>query len=282
MHSFGTAEVSRLTEIPAASVRAMVRARYVSPTRGPRGSLRFSFQDLVLLRTARALVAARLPRRRVGDALRALRDMLPDELPAGGLSITAAGGRVVVHEGGEQREVLSGQLLLALRIEPQGQTVRLLDVAAPAPDAAATDADAAHANVDECDRQFEAALMLEDSDVAAAVDAYRACVDRHAHCGAAANLGRLLHLQGQISEAVALYRSVREPDADVLYNLAVALEDQGHAEEALATYARVVAMEEGHADAHHNLARLYQETGDTRRALRHWSAYRRLSRAGRD
>lgn len=269
MHRFGTAEVSRLTDIPPASVRAMVRARYVSPSRGPRGSLRFSFQDLVLLRTARALVAARVPRRRVGDALRALREKLPDELPASGLSITAAGGRVVVHEGGEQREVLSGQLLLSLRIEPEGKTVRLVEVSRPA----------AEADGGECERQFEAALALEDSDVAAAVEAYRACVDRHAHCGAAANLGRLLHLQGRISEAVALYRSVREPDADVLYNLAVALEDQGNADEAQQAYQRVLAMDEGYADAHHNLARLYQEAGDTRRALRHWSAYRRLSRA---
>ena len=250
----------------------MVRAKYVSPRRGPRGSLRFSFQDLVLLRTARSLLAARLSARRVGTALRAIRAQLPKNPPANGFSVTAAGDRVVVHEAGEQRDALTGQLLLAFEVRVDGGKIQLIDIASPCVDAAAT--------TDSCTRQFEAALALEETDVAAAVEAYRLCVAQHAHSGAVANLGRLLHLEGRISEAVSVYRGIEDPDADVLYNLAVALEDLGQTIEALGIYARVLELDQDYADAHHNIARLYQESGDQRRALRHWNAYRRLARAG--
>lgn len=269
MQHFGTAEVARLTNIPERSVRAMVRSRYVSPQRGPRGTLRFSFQDLVLLRTARALLAAQLSSRRVGTALRAIRAQLPADVPARGLSVTATGDRVVVHEAGEQRDALSGQLLLALEVRVDGGKIELIDVAARPTETAPSE---------DCARQFEAALALEETDVAAAVEAYKACVAQHGHGGATANLGRLLHLDGRISEAVRVYRSIDAPDADVLYNLGVALEDLGRNDEAIATYLRAIDMDSTYTDAHHNIARLYQEAGEQRRALRHWNAYRKLTR----
>jgi tetratricopeptide (TPR) repeat protein len=88
----------------------------------------------------------------------------------------------------------------------------------------------------------------------------------------------LLHLDGRISEAVRVYRSIGAPDADVLYNLGVALEDLGKSDEAIAAYLRAIDMDRTYTDAHHNIARLYQEAGDQRRALRHWNAYRKLTR----
>lgn len=257
--------------MPVRSVRAMVRARYVIPARGPRGIFRFTFQDVVLLRTARQLLAARISPRRVGAALRSIREQLPQELPPRGLSVTAAGDRVVVHDAGERRDALSGQLLLALEVRMDGERMQLIDTLQ-------RPAGTQQATTDECAAQFEAALALEETDVDAAVEAYRACVVKHAHGGALANLGRLLHLRGRISEAVQLYRSTDAPDSDVLYNLGVALEDLGRPQEATDAYAGALAQDEQHADAHHNLARLYQEAGDRQRALRHWNAWRRLSR----
>ena len=276
MQHFGTTEVSRLADIPIRSVRAMVRARYVIPSRGPRGIFRFSFQDVVLLRTARQLLAARISPRRVGAALRSIREQLPAELPPTGLSVTAAGDRVVVHEAGGKRDAVSGQLLLALEVRVDGGRLELIDNLQAS--AGSGKADASR----DFSAQFEAALALEDTDIDAALDAYRACVAAHAHQGALANLGRLLHLRGRITEAVTLYLSADAPDGDVLYNLAVALEDLGRRQEAIDAYVSALAQDTQHADAHHNLARLYQESGDQRRALRHWNAYRRLSRGSAD
>jgi tetratricopeptide (TPR) repeat protein len=247
----------------------MVRSHYVEPAKGPRNALRFSFHDLVILRTARDLLAAGIPSRRIGEALRSLRSQLPEELPARGLSISAAGGRVVVQEAGERRDAVSGQMLLGFEVRPDGKGVALID--APGTGKAAS-------SDDECDRAFNAALELEEIDVDAAMEAYRACVLRHGHSGARANLGRLLHLQGRISDAVKLYDAGDQADPDLLFNYAVALEDLGRDEEAIAAYARVLDLDRDHADAHHNIARLCQQAGDQRRAVRHWNAYRKLTR----
>ena len=63
------------------------------------------------------------------------------------------------------------------------------------------------------------------------------------------------------------------------FNRAIALEDQGREQEALASYERCLAMAPELADAHFNAARLYQQSGQAQRALRHYSAYRRLQRS---
>jgi tetratricopeptide (TPR) repeat protein len=272
LQQFGTAEVSRLTDIPLHSLRSLIRARYVDPVRGPRGALRFSFHDLVLLRTARSLLAAGISRRSVAKSLRMVRAQLPAEMPRRGLSVTAAGGRVVVQEAGERRDALSGQLLLAFEVRMDGKNVRLIDVRTPA----STTRGMATSD-DRCDRDFAAALDMEDTDVEGAIEAYKACIARHSHNGATANLGRLLHLQGHISEALSLYQAGDQTDVDVLYNQAVALEDLGRVEEAIDLYDRVLELDPECIDAHHNVARLWQQAGDKRRAVRHWNAYRRLS-----
>jgi hypothetical protein len=72
-------------------VRAFARDGYLTPGRGPRGELRFSFQDLVILRTAKGLVAARIPTRRIRRALKRLRAELPRGRSLAELRITPKG-----------------------------------------------------------------------------------------------------------------------------------------------------------------------------------------------
>src|SRR5258708_13357148 len=55
-----------------AQVRAFARDGFLSPERGPRGDFRFSFQDLVVLRAAKDLAAARIPARRTRRTLKRL------------------------------------------------------------------------------------------------------------------------------------------------------------------------------------------------------------------
>jgi tetratricopeptide (TPR) repeat protein len=267
-------EASRLARVPVAGIRSMVRSRYVMPARGPRGALRFSFHDLVVLRAGRQLLSAGISARRVASALRKVRAQLPTGIPGRGLSVTAADGRVVVHEEGARRDALSGQLLLAFEVRMKGGRVALVDM----PASKEPDADGQTEVDGQREVAFSEALALEDTDVDAAIEAYRACVARHAHAGALANLGRLLHLQGRITEALQLYARGDHSDPDVLYNQAVALEDLGRNGEAIAAYTRVLKLDAGFADAHHNLARLLQLAGEQRQAVRHWNAYRRLSR----
>src|SRR5512143_2166093 len=93
-------------------VRAWARDGLVSPRRGPRGELRFSFHDLVLLRTARDLLRARVPAARVKRALRRLRAQLPADRSLAAVRVTLEGDRVLVRDGGAAWQPESGQAVL--------------------------------------------------------------------------------------------------------------------------------------------------------------------------
>lgn len=263
--AYGTSDVARLTGLSPEHVRAMVRARYVEPTRDRRGGLRFTFQDLIVLRAARSLRAARVPARRIGAALRALRAQLPEDAPAGAFTVAAEGSRVVVREAGRSREATSGQYLLSFEIG--GDDDRVHEVQ---PRTAPTD----------CEAMFRRALELEDTDVEAAIEAYGRCITEHGDVAAHVNRGRLLHEAGRIEEAIEVYRAVREPDSLVMFNLGVALQDLDRVDEAIAAYEAALREDPGLADAHFNLAQLHDRAGDRRAALRHRSAFRRLTRQG--
>src|SRR5262245_22507933 len=119
MHRYGVREVERLLRLPRSTVRAFVDAGFVQPERGARGALRFSFQDLIVLRTAQALTAARMSPRRIARALKELRGRLPDAMPLAGLSIGAEADHVVVREGSRRWQAESGQYLLAFEGDPE-------------------------------------------------------------------------------------------------------------------------------------------------------------------
>ena len=73
MHRYGVSEVEKLLQLPRSTIRSLIKAGFVSPARGPRSSWLFSFQDLVVLRQARALVAAKVPSWRVARVMKEMR-----------------------------------------------------------------------------------------------------------------------------------------------------------------------------------------------------------------
>ena len=93
MQQYGVREVEKLLQLPRSTIRSLVAAGFVSPERGPRNAWRFSFQDLIALRTAQALTVAKVPARRITASLRALRRRLPESMPVSGLSIAAVARR---------------------------------------------------------------------------------------------------------------------------------------------------------------------------------------------
>src|SRR5690348_3956911 len=98
MQSYSVRVVERVLQLSPSTTRGLIRSGFVKPTRGNRREYRFSFQDLIVLRTARALIEAKLSRRRIHRALRDLRRHLPESAPLSGLCIRAVGDRVVVRE----------------------------------------------------------------------------------------------------------------------------------------------------------------------------------------
>ncbi len=267
MHEFDTKDLKRLFGIPASQVRALIRAGHIRPHKQS-GRLRYSFQDLLVLRTAGALRNAKIPAQKINRTLRQIRASLPSSLPLSGLSIVALGDRIVVREGGALRESDTGQYALALEfVDKGGGEILVIEKrrAAAAPLASA-------------EAEFEKALSLEDSDAAAAQAAYAACLSADPqHLEARLNLGRLLHLEGRLREAEQVYRGQDAAEPLLLYNLAVLLEDLEREPEALATYREALALDPHLADAHFNLARLHERAGRAKEALRHLLAYRRLT-----
>src|SRR5277367_7172228 len=76
MHAYDTKDLKRLFGLPAAAVRSLARAGHLTPVRRA-GRLHYSFQDLIVLRTASALRAASIPAQRINRTLRRLRADLP-------------------------------------------------------------------------------------------------------------------------------------------------------------------------------------------------------------
>src|SRR2546430_2734895 len=276
MKGYNSRDVARLLGLTVAQVRGFARDGFLTPGRrggGGRG-LQFSFQDLVILRTAKALVAARIPTRRIRRALKKLRLELPRGRSLAELRITADGDRIVVSDGETAWNPESDQTHLDFAVSD------LATRAAPIARRTAQAARAAEGTLD-ADDWYELGLELEAVEPAEARDAYRRALELDAHhADAHVNLGRLLHEEGLVQEAERHYRlALREnPEhATAAFNLGIALEDLDRPTDAIEAYRAALAVEPRLADAHYNVARLYERLGKKAAALRHLSSYERLT-----
>jgi len=270
MHPYGAGDVERLLHLSKGTLRALVNAGFVSPSRGPRNTWRFTFQDLIVLRTAQALVEANVPRRRITRSLKQLREYLPDSMPLSGLSIGAVGERVVVKEGAARWQADSGQYLLAFEGDPASGSLSVVDQPTPA-----------ELDETELPTPFEKAVFMEQIDEAAAIRAYQSIIaDDPSHIDARVNLGRLLHESGDYERGERAYREALDvcgDDAVLYFNLAVLLEERARVRESMQAYEAALRVDPQMADAHYNLSLLYKRIGRARDALRHMGEYRRLA-----
>lgn len=275
MRSYSVRDVERVLRLAPETTRNLVRAGFVKPARGARREYRFSFQDLIVLRTARALIDANIPAKRIRRSLENLRRELPESMPLSGLSISAVGDHVVVRDGEAQRQVETGQYLLGLDVSLENGVLHVVEH--PLAEAAA------EAVLEDDEDWFARALELEGSDPEGALQFWqRAVEDDPTHVASWTNWGRLLHERGDMRQAAEVYRRALEgvgPDATLLFNQGVLFEDLGDAHAALAAYQSAVAEDPDLADGHYNLARLYESLGRPQHAIRHLGHYRRLMAA---
>ncbi|HVS77944.1 MAG TPA: MerR family transcriptional regulator, partial [Steroidobacteraceae bacterium] len=176
MNRYSMRDVERLLQLPRSTLQSLVRLGFVRPARGPRRQYLFSFQDLIILRAARALMQANIPRRRIRSSLGQLRERLPEAVPLSGLAICAVGDRVVVREGANHWQADDGQYLLGFEVSVQNGILRMIEhgqarVAAAARAGEAAEGGAGDAHLDAEDWYSEG-MRLEDIDPAAAIAAY--------------------------------------------------------------------------------------------------------------
>jgi len=260
--------VQEMFGLSRTSVIGLIQAGFVAPGRGPRNEYRFSFQDLVLLRTAFKLQQASIPPRKILRALAKLKDSLPENRQLNGLGLTAVGADVAVRDSSGQWTAETGQLLMDYEVSPLSGSVA--EFAKP-PDPPAPSID-----------WFRQGEALEEENLVAAEAAYRQAIATDP--GQAApylNLGVLLCEAGRSHEAAELYNRALEAvghDPLVHFNHAIALEDLNRCEEAVRAYGRALTLDRRCGDAHFNLGLLLETQGDRQGALRHFNAYRRLKR----
>lgn len=293
--AYSTAQVAALLRLAPSRVRAFVRAGFLTPRR--RGNAyRFTFQDLVLLRTAKELTEAGIGPTRVGRALARLREQLPRGRSLSAVRITAEAGQVVARDGGEVWEPRTGQRPLPYReLEDFAgfEVAELAERAAPLGRQAVAEAEE-RPDLDAED-WFELGFELEATAVGEARTAYTRALELDpTHADAHLNLGRLLHEAASDSggdaggedaltaaeEHYRLAATHRPGDATAWFNLGVVLQDLERPDEALAAYDRALAADPALADAHFNLAGLLSGRGDRAGAIRHLKAYKDLVEGG--
>jgi len=272
-HDYSLRSLQSLLGVSKSVLTGLIDAGFVQPTRGRRNELRFTFQDVVVLRTAFQLQSAKIASRKILRALAKLKAELPEELPLSGIRITAVGDSVAVKTGLAQWDAVSGQHLLDFEVAPIKGDVAFLD-SIPRN---------LKSREQQADEWFALGEQLTSTDVVGAEQAYRKVLELapSPHYSAYTNLGVLLcEAETRCEEALSVFDRALENfpnDALLHFNRAVALEELKHCDAAAAAYERCIELDPTHADAHFNLARLSEIRGDKQGLVRHLSAYRRLS-----
>jgi tetratricopeptide (TPR) repeat protein len=248
MKAYSTREVAELLGLSSARVRALVRSGIVTPGRDDRGHAAFSFQDLVLLRTAKGLSDAKMSTRRIAKTLRTLAAQLPTDRPLSAVRVQIDGDRVIVRDSNSSWEPESGQRVLDFSIRELGEKVAPL---------ARDTVQRALQRASSADDLFHAAL--ESEQIGANDDAetaYRNVLATDpSHVAARINLGRLRHVAKDLDEAERLYREALEIDPShptARFNLGVVLEDRGNTLDALEAYREAARLDPRVADVHFN------------------------------
>ncbi|MGI9585691.1 MAG: tetratricopeptide repeat protein [Acidimicrobiia bacterium] len=266
---FTVRQISQMVGLTGRQIRSYVSLEILEPEIGPRGRFEFTFQDLVILRSAKAMVDDGVPAVRVHSALLAIKDEQQDGDPLTTFSIVSDGSAVVVVRGNERWDPLTGQELLNLDLDDLHENVAALG---HTEDPVSSSEDA--------DEWFSYGDDIDGVDVSEAAAAYRAAiVIDPAHVDARINLGRLLHAEGDVEGALEQFRAAvdLEPDnAIAWFNLGIALDQQSNTDEAIEAFGHSIDHDRTLADAHMNIAELYERQGQVDKALQHLREYRNL------
>lgn len=273
MHAFYTsAEVSKILGFSPPALRASLRAAVLP---APKRDQRYSFQDLILLKTCRGLLDAELSITRIRRLLNSLRSQIPEDQHLSTLRIYASGRRIVVWDGTSHWQPDSGQFLFSFDpinfLEPKKHPRRLKQ---------AKSKDSRERTAQDW---FALGEQLEEHSPEEARTAYLKAVSLDSSFAPALlNLGRLSYDSRNLTEAERYYRSAMRSapqDGSAAYNLAVVLAEAGRSQAAIEAY--LIAIKRHPTfEAHYHLAALYETQGKTAEALRHYHAARKLQTPG--
>lgn len=266
---FTRAEIARLLHMSPGRLRTLDKNGVVSPSGRRRGRRAYTFQDLIALRTAQALLESRVRLRDVTRAVSALRQSLPRVTrPLSELRIVSDGRRVVVRTQDGTFEALTGQMVLDLEVKSlRDDVVRVLR-----PNAGRERARTAY------ELYLQASQLDEDPSTMDEAEAlYTRAVELDPWLAIAyTNLGNIRFRRHDANGAEALYKKalqidVRQPEAQ--YNLGYVMLERGEAEKAIPLFQGAIAADPKFADAYFNLAMAFEQTGEPDKARPYWRDY---------
>ncbi|MGH7321687.1 MAG: tetratricopeptide repeat protein [Candidatus Rokuibacteriota bacterium] len=268
MWVFTDRDVTRLLALTPRRATQLRRLGLLHPVDRP-GS--YSFREVVSLRVAKTLLEQGLTVRHVGNALAALRRLLPEsEAPLAELRVVVRDGEVFIEKD-------------SLLLEPSGQIVMELsgkELAEAARDSALRGLVRPIARPEgEAERWFELASQWDGDPTQweRAADAYRRVTTLDVgHAPAWNNLGLLHHRMGRYEDARRHYEVALTADpacAEAAYNLGSLHDDLGDLPQAVLWYRRALEVRPDYADAHFNLASSLERRGAAAVARHHWMRY---------
>lgn len=242
----------------------------------------YAFGDLVALKTLRQLRARRVRVERIRLILNSLRAKLSHvHDPLSELKIFTDGRRLAVQVDGRKMEPVTGQLLLDFDRE---EIRRLLQF--PGKRAEDTLNQAIAVRQREAVEWFERGVEMEQTGAPPEhiIEAYKKSIERDPEAaGPHLNLGTVYFHLKQWREAEAEYKAAIALRADYAlawFNLGNLHDENMDLDRALECYLKALECEPAHADAHYNVALLYQSRGDTMGAVKHWRTYLKLDPSG--
>jgi tetratricopeptide (TPR) repeat protein len=266
---YSAADLRRILRLDGSQLRACLRAALL-PVPQREAPCTYTFQNLVVLRTAKGLTEAGVSVAKIRKVLECLERQLGEETAISSLKIYASGKRVVVWDGASRWQPDSGQFLLNF------ETAQMLS---PRPLARRTPA--GEDDRESAQRWYHRALALQERSPEEACRAYQEAIRFNpALTDAHLNLGLLHHNLGNLTDAEACYRRALEHEPKLAlahFNLGVVLEDQHKKSAAISSYQEALKHAPDFLEAHCNLAQLYEKLGRKRDAFRHYAAANRLS-----
>jgi tetratricopeptide (TPR) repeat protein len=268
MKLFTTGEVAKILNLPDSRIRSFVRAGFLTPGRGQKKSLQFTFQDLLFLKTAKGLLDSRVSSKRIARMLSSLKRQLPNDQHLSRLKIYTDGRRVVAWDGRARWQPDSGQFLLNFDARAMVQKIKL----SRPPKRVQTKLTAEH--------WFNLGAELEASSIKEAQRAYHLALHLDPEmANAHLNLGKLYHDGGELKKAEAHYRAaidIDPKDPSPRFNLGVLLEDLKRPQEAVHAYREAIKGDPLFADAHYNLGLLCESLGKKAEAVAHFRTARKI------
>jgi DNA-binding transcriptional MerR regulator len=260
--TFSTRAAARILAVSPDRIRYWVKRRLVNPTARLGHKYRFAFNDLLVMRLAKELLAERRHLGSIQRCFQRAREFIAPERPLTSLKMLNDDGRIVVSEGGVLIEADSGQLMLDFRRErPSG---KIDDRFGPA----------------RVRERFEEARRVAEEDPLRALTIYSELVGREpGNFEAHMRLATLLERDGDVIGALRHLlgaAAIVPASSEVHLRLGLLYRRRGEQHLALMSLIRAVECDPTAVEVHRNLAEIYDAMGRKREAQKHLSALHRL------